>query len=557
MKLKYFIPSLVAVVAAIFTGCSDDKDPTYLDGLRVSQSYVALGTSGGSTSIEVTTNGSWTISGAPDWLTVSPASGTGSGTVTFSAAAAEGRTAELILTCGDLTQRINIIQGIATVQNATCKEVLDGPEAKTYRVTGVCVDNPDNKYGNWHINDGTGEVYVYGTLDKKGNKGNNPISGTYGWGFGPGDVVTIEGPKTVYNGTVELVDVTVIKIVKSLIKIEEGDTQAFDADGGNFTVRLTVSGDGPYIDIDEDAQEWLGVTSVVKTDSTTNVNFHVAKNNAEQARKGTVSFTSTSGSSTSTVSATVSQMGLSGTLTNPFSVEQAIAYCNTLSGESANDFFVKGKISKIVNNGEFSSKYGNASFWISDDGEFHDDLTLDFEAYRVLWLGNNKWADGNAQISVGDEVLICGKLTLYKGTAETSGNKAYIYQINGVSSDANGIGSAVAPFNIAGAIAAIDGGVKSDVFVEGVVSKIVYTFSANYGTGTFWISDDGTFNDDATKDFEAYSVYWLGNKAWADGNDQIALGDKVVLHGQLTKYKTTYETSSKKAYVYSVNGKTE
>lgn len=548
MKLKYFIPSLVAVVAAMFTSCSDDEKPTYLDGLQVSQSYVSLNVAGGTTSIDVTANSDWTVSGAPEWLTVSPASGSGNGTISFSAGAGEGRTAQLLLTSGDLTQRINIIQGIATVENATCAEVLAGPEAKTYRVTGVCVDNPDNQYGNWHIDDGTGNVYVYGTLDKKGNKGAYPVSGANGWGFGPGDVVTIEGPKSVYNGTVELVDVTVIKIVKSLVKIEEGDTQAFDADGGNFTVRLTVNGDGPYIDIPAEAQEWLGVTSIVKTDSTTNVNFHVAKNAGEQDRKATVSFTSTSGSSTSTVTVSVSQMGLSGTLANPFSVADAIAYCQTLSGATANDFFVKGKISKIIDNGEFGS-YGNATFWISDDGEFHDDLSLDFEAYRVLWLGNKKWAEGNAQISVGDEVLICGQLTLYKGTAETNQNKAYIYQINGVQDDANGIGSLAAPFNIAGVKSAIDNGVTGDVYVKGIVSSIANNgeFGSQYGNGTFWISDDGQSND-----FEAYRVLWLGNKKWQDGDAQIAVGNKVILHGQVTKYGSTYETSSGKAYVYSV-----
>ena len=553
MKLKYFIPSLVAVVAAMFTSCSDDKDSTYLDGLRVSQSYVALATSGGTTSIDVTANSDWTVSGAPDWLTVSPASGSGNGTISFSAAAGEGRTAQLLLTSGDLTQRINIIQGIATVENATCAEVLAGPEAKTYRVTGVCVDNPDNQYGNWHINDGTGEVYVYGTLDKKGDKGKYPISGTNGWGFGAGDVITIEGPKKLYNGTVELENVTVIKIVKSLVKIEEGDTQAFDADGGNFTVRLTVNGDGPYINIPAEAQEWLGVTSVVKTDSTTNVNFHVAKNAGEQDRKATVSFTSTSGSSTSTVTASVSQMGLAGTLANPFTVADAIAYCQTLSGATANNFFVKGKISKIVDKGEFGS-YGNATFWISDDGVFNDDKSKDFECYRVYWLDNKKWVEGNAQISVGDEVLICGQLTLYKGTAETNQNKAYIYEINGVQNDANGIGSLKAPFNIAGVKAAIDNKFGGNVYVQGVVSSIAKNgqFNSQYGNGTFWISDDGTSND-----FEAYRVLWLGNKKWVDGDDEIAVGDKVILHGQVTKYGTTYETSSGKAYVYSVNGKTE
>jgi hypothetical protein len=52
-------------------------------------------------------------------------------------------------------------------------------------------------------------------------------------------------------------------------------------------------------------------------------------------------------------------------------------------------------------------------------------------------------------------------------------------------------------------------------------------------------------------------VLWLGNKKWADGDDEIAVGDQVILHGQVTKYGSTYETSSGKAYVYSVNGKTE
>ena len=40
--------------------------------------------------------------------------------------------------------------------------------------------------------------------------------------------------------------------------------------------------------------------------------------------------------------------------------------------------------------------------------------------------------------------------------------------------------------------------------------------------------------------------------ATLSGNAQIEEGDKVVLRGKVTKYGSTYETSSKKAYVYSV-----
>ena len=153
MKLRYFIPSLMAVVAAVFTGCTDDNDPTYYSEIRVSQSYVSLSTSGGSTSINVEATGSWTVSGAPEWLTVSPASGTGNGTITFSAEAAEGRTAEVLISCEGKTQHINVIQGIATVSNATCAEVIAGPDSKTYRVTGAVTGIANTTYGNWYLNE--------------------------------------------------------------------------------------------------------------------------------------------------------------------------------------------------------------------------------------------------------------------------------------------------------------------------------------------------------------------------------------------------------------------
>ena len=137
MKLKYFIPSLVAVVATLFTSCAKDNDPTYLSNIRVSESYVALSTNGGSTSIDISAAGSWTVSGAPEWLTVSPASGTGDGKITFSADAAEGRSASVTITCEGETQIINVIQGIVTISTATCAEVIAGPDSKTYQVTGI------------------------------------------------------------------------------------------------------------------------------------------------------------------------------------------------------------------------------------------------------------------------------------------------------------------------------------------------------------------------------------------------------------------------------------
>ena len=562
MKLRYLIPCFVAALT-MFVSCSDDNDPTYLDEVQLSSSYVSIDINGGSTSIDVTAAGDWAIDAesVPAWLTISPAQGSaGVSKITFSAESTlDGRECEILLNCAGKTQRINVIQGLATVSNATCAEIIAGPDSKTYRVTGTVKSIANTVYGNWYLVDETGEVYIYGTLDAKGNEKN-----FLSLGIDVGDVVTVEGPKTTYNGTVELVNVTVIDIKKSLIKIEEQTQEAFDANGGDFMVRLSVGGNGCYVSIPAEAKDWLGFTSMVKTDSTTNVTFHVAPNTGEKARSTTVEFTSSNGKTKSTVTCNVSQMGLSGTLTNPFSIEQAIAYCQTLSGNSSNDFYVKGKVSRIANNGEFGS-YGNATFWLSDNGEFlgtddkNPDKAHDFEAYRVLFFGNEKWTEGHGNISVGDEVIICGKLTLYNGIAETAGNNAYIYSINSVTTDANGLGSAAYPFNTAGAISFIDNGGTNNVFVKGIVSEIANNgqFGAQYGNGTFWMSDDGVRHNDAALDFEAYRVLWLGNRKWQEGDDLINVGDNVVICGQLTKYGTTYETSSGKAYVYSVNGKTE
>ena len=154
-------------------------------------------------------------------------------------------------------------------------------------------------------------------------------------------------------------------------------------------------------------------------------------------------------------------------------------------------------------------------------------------------------------------VIIKGNLKVYNGQAEFDANNQLVV-LNGQTTmeGINDPGSYRKPFDIASAISFIDGGGSGNVFVKGIVSELVSGgFSAQYGNGTFWISDDGTKYGDPAKDFEAYRVYWLGNQKWAEGDDQIAVGDEVILFGELTKYKTTYETNQNKAYVFSVNGK--
>lgn len=557
--------------------CEVEK-PETLSEIQIPESYVSIDVNGGSTQVQFTASDAWQIDAESlgGWITAAPTSGSaGSASVKLTAEATKAtRSAEVKIVCGGKTQYVNVIQYAAKVDPpmSTAAQIIAGADGNTYRIKGICSRYDSGNanavlYGNWYITDETGTVYIYGTLDKKGQTKGNPLTA---WDISVGDEVTIEGPKSTYNGTVELVDVTVLKVVKSLVKIESGAENALDANGGDFDVKLTCKGDGPAISIPDDAKAWLGVSGIKMVKDTTVVSFHVAENTQESSRSAEVKFTSASGSTSSTVSASVSQTGLIGTATNPFTVAQAIEFCQTLTGATPNDFYVKGKISRIIANGEFGS-YGNATFYISDDGEYKgtDDKTCDvahdFEAYRILYFGNKKWESGQANIAVGDEVVICGQLTLYKGISETNQNKAYLYQVNGVLNGDNGLGNAVSPFNMAGARACIDAAYTGNVYVGGIISRIVNNgaFGAQYGNATFWMSDDGTFKGtddktgDASHDFEAYRVLYLGNRKWVEGDTQIAVGDKVVLCGALTKYGSTYETSSGKAWIYSLNGKTE
>ena len=126
------------------------------------------------------------------------------------------------------------------------------------------------------------------------------------------------------------------------------------------------------------------------------------------------------------------------------------------------------------------------------------------------------------------------------------------------SGEAQGDGTLETPFNAVAANAvagALEQGSTSteDYYIRGKISEIKFTFDAEHGTATFFISDDGT----TANQFQVYSALYLGNRNWAEGDTQISLGDEVIVYGKLTNFKGTPETASKKAYLYSLNGKTE
>lgn len=248
-----------------------------------------------------------------------------------------------------------------------------------------------------------------------------------------------------------------------------------------------------------------------------------------------------------------------GTLTDPWNVAAANQACASLqqsnSSEShlSDEIYVKGIISAIseIDTGS----YGNATYYISDDGTTTDHL----EVYRGYYLNGNKFTAAE-QIKIGDEVVVVGKLQNWLGTYEfTQGSK--LVSINGSSvpetpdtpsDEPKGDGTAASPFNPAGVNAFIEAGdyKGKEVYITGIICDNP-NISTDYGNATFHISEDG--NATGSEQFYVYrTMGFNGEKIPA--TTSLKKGNTVVIRSTVTIYNGTYETEASKGVLISVNG---
>lgn len=250
----------------------------------------------------------------------------------------------------------------------------------------------------------------------------------------------------------------------------------------------------------------------------------------------------------------------SGTADDPYNVAGVLQYISTLGSEESPDVvYIKGKILSITE--QYSAQFGNGTFNITDEG-----TTYTFTVYRALYLGNKKFTANDQQIAIGDEVVVCGKVINYKNTTpETVQGTAYLYALNGQGGGSvtpgtpSGDGTQANPYNADGVIAFIntlgsDKESSADVYIKGKVAAITEQYGNEFGNATFTISDDGTT---ATTQFQVYRALYLGNKKYTSG-DVLKVGDDVIVCGKVVNFKgNTPETVSGKAYLFSLNGKSE
>ena len=403
--------------SAYYVSHEKSKTPSIALGL---EKYEA-GATGETFDLPVTSNAvTWTLSSDVDWLSFDPATGNASATVKVTVAAGPDAEGTITLAASGLESKTcKVIRSEVPVLEVS--GILDLEKGALLSTKPSLVVAKTTK--GFVISDGTKAVYVY-------DNGANAVA--------IGDKVTFKGSKTVYNGVHEIEKVSNLAIESSgnavtypnpkYVTDYAPDYTSAEAEYITICGKLSVSGN--YLNVTLE-----GIDSNSKMGS---IVYPVEDLNAKSFDGKDIQitgyFNGWSGSNkylnviaTSIVEYTP---GAKGTYTNPYTPSE-IAPILGGGTKIEGNVFVAGKVSKVAS--QFSANYGNAQFWISDDGVFQNDPDKDFEAYNVWYLGNRRWADGDITVSEGDAVLIYGEVTYYakNKVAETNGKRAYVHLING------------------------------------------------------------------------------------------------------------------------------
>ncbi len=503
MKLKSIL--LLFFPALLLMSCSEEQVASTFDNFKLSSSYISIPSAGGSATATLTTAENWEFATEtynkkeiyviPNWLTVSHTSGqAGTVELTFSAEAYDaGREAELKIVSGSKNIYLKVRQGEISSSEATCKEVNEAADGKNFKVSGTVTRIVNTTYGNWYMTDGTAELYVYGTLDAEGKTKNFTSLG-----LEVGDKVSIEGPKSSYNGSPQMVDVTVLNIEKALLKILTEPTE-LSKEGGVLEVRLASKGKGAFFDIDDECSSWISYSDVDYIDGiptkiepnpadTVVYSFNIAPNIAS-ARQGVISFRANEGEP---MDHTFTQAGGIADVT----VEEFLA----AEVNDAAQYRVVGIVSQI------HEKYNN-NFWVQD-------ATGEMYAYRVDAQGET--------LSVGDFVTVVGKRGEYKGDPQMTSPILEKYSATKDLSVAEFLSkedSKDVYYRLTGTITSIANATYGNVYITDANDNEVYVYGLLPGYGATGDAKKGLVDAKGLKVGDTITI--LGNKASYKGTAQV------------------------------------
>ena len=624
MKLKNFFLSILAG-AALAAGCAQEQAISSIAEFKPEMSYIGIPLEGGITTTAVQATASWSFdtSAIPEWLTVTPTSGAaGTEHIVFAAEANTGtseRSVNLVVNVAGKQQNFTVIQagpGAVEAPLSTIADVMAGNDGTLFRIRGTVTTIANTNYGNLYIEDATGSIYIYGLFNAKGQYPKD-AGGWATFGVDAGDVITVQGPRTMYGTTLELVDATLISVEKSLITVDPGEVEV-SSEAGTFTVTVTSKANGMAV---LPSETWVRMTDIAAGDGDAVVySFAYDANTTTATRTATIQFKAANSSK----SVTVSQEGVPPTgqsiteiaaLPDNSGVETLES---TVVAKTAKGFVVSdgttaiyaydnaanpveiGDVVKVLatkttyngvpelatvtsveKTGTASVSYPAAKDVTTTAVEYAATVAEYIQFTGVLKVSGNYF---NVEIDGADPTVKQGSLsnpveTLgakdFDGKKVTvtgyfnglSGGGKYLNVIATKIEEAGAKGSLANPYTPTEACEAVKNltwtsnteyDSTDEVYVAGKISRIAnngtYTEGGTYGNASFWISADGTENNE----LQVYRALYLGNKKFETGQTDIAVGDEVIIYGKLMNYKgNTPETVSGKAYLYSLNGKTE
>ena len=626
MKLRYYILSILAG-AALAAGCAQEQVISSLAEFKPEISYLGLPLEGGIATTPVKATASWAFdtNTVPDWLTISPMSGGKEVEhIVFAADANTGssdRTANLLVNVAGKQQRFIVVQsgpGAFEAPLSTIAQVAAGSDGEVFRIRATVTGIRNTNYGNIDVQDETGSIYIYGLFNGMGQYPKDATGGWSSFGIESGDVITVQGPRTMYGSTLELVDATLIKVEKSLISVEPGEVALESADAGTFTIAVVSKADGMAV---LPSADWIKVTDIAAgTGGAAVYSFAYEANTTTAARTANVVFKATNSSK----SVAVSQPGVPPT---GQSITEIVALPDA-SGVETLESTVVAKTTKgfvlsdgttaiyVYDNGASAVETGDVVKVLATKTTYNGvpelatvtsvektgTATVNYPAVKDVTEGAAEYAATvaeyiqltgtlkvsgnyfNVEINGVDPAVKQGSLTnpvealnaaSYDGKSVTltgffnglSGGGKYLNVIVTKIEEAGAKGSLANPYTPAEAAAAVAGlswtsnteyESTDEVYVAGKICKIAdkgtYTEGGTYGNATFFLSADGTGDGN----LQVFRALYLGNKKFEAGQTDIKVGDDVIIHGKLMNYKgNTPETVSGKAYLYSLNGKTE
>ena len=485
MKSRHVFFAAAAALLA-FAACKQVEEISVPD-IQVSPATLSFGPEVSSQTVTVTATRDWTVSGAPEWMAFDPEKGTASSdaqtvNITVMANAGYNRSA-------DVTFTIGLMKAYVHVDQAGQKGVKDngkGTAESPFTVEGVkaYIDGLENPSA-----ESPEQVYVKGTVSK--------ITEAYTTQYG--------------NGTFYIAD----------------------EDGAEFYVyRALYLGNKKFSS--KDKQIEVGDEVVICG----NVYLFGSSSPVYETVTNKAYLYSLNGE-TGTNSAPVGDPKGSGTVDDPYNVAAALTAVKDLTWTSKDvydkvgPYYVKGKISSISE--EYSTQYGNGTFSISDDGTTDNE----FIVYRALYLNNKKFASGDTQIKVGDEVVIYGELMNYRSdTPETVQGSAYLYSLNGETG-----GNSETPPDYSNAPAK-----TVAEFIAAADKETYYKL-----TGTVGGSINTTYgNFDLTDD--TGTIYVYGTDNISDYASKLVSGAKVTLAAKYDYYEKNQKHEAVHAYILSIEG---